>query len=161
MGHEIGLSENKHRSIAHPTWSLTLSPGENIQALVPQIRGPVASIGKVLGNRTTLYKYLNTRLFTVLTTSPARSMCGLYVVDSAKGTVIYHVELKATLKGCDIKTTLVENWLVYHYYEGEIGSGTANGAKGYRMVSIEFYEGQKEDEKTERYLIFSLSAVRC
>ena len=161
MGHEIGLSDTEHKSIAHPTWSLMLPPGENIQALLPQVRGPVASIGKVLGNRTTLYKYLNTRLFTVLTTSPPRSMCGIYVVDSAKGTVVYHAELKATPKGCDIKTTLVENWLVYHYYEGEIGSGTANDAKGYRMVSIEFYEGQKEDEKTERYLIFSLSAIRC
>ncbi|KAF8963227.1 hypothetical protein BDZ97DRAFT_1038548 [Flammula alnicola] len=150
MGHQIALSDTVHRPIAHPTWSLTLPPGEDVQTLVPQAtRGPVASVGKVLGNRTTLYKYLNPRLFTVLTASPTRSMCGIYVVDSTKGTVVYHAEVKATNKGCEIKPSLVENWLVYHYYEDEVAGGTVGGTKGYRMVSVEFYEGQQVDNKIE------------
>ncbi|CAA7264034.1 unnamed protein product [Cyclocybe aegerita] len=151
MGHKITHSppEEGHRKpVAHPTWSLTLPPGEDVISLQPPAaRGPVASFGKVLGNRTTLYKYLNPRMFTVLTSSPATATCGLYVVDSAKGSVIYRTEVKATLKGCEIKSALIENWLVYHYYEGEVAGGSVGGTTGYRMVSVEFYEGKKVDEK--------------
>ncbi|PPQ95955.1 hypothetical protein CVT26_016121 [Gymnopilus dilepis] len=157
IGHQIAVSKGHHKSLAHPTWSLALPPGEEVQMLLPRVRGPVASIGKVLGNRTTLYKYLNPRLFTVLTAAPARSMCGIYVLDSMKGTVVYHAEVKANLRGCNVKTSFVENWLVYHYFEGEVAGGTAGGAKGYRMVSVEFYEGQKVDEKTKSSEISSFS----
>jgi hypothetical protein len=153
LGHQVSIDEPSTglRPVAYPTWSLSLPVDEDIQALLPSAaRGPVASIGKVLGNRTTLYKYLNPRLFTVLTASPTRSMCGIYVVDSMKGTLVYHAEVRSTLRGCEVKTALTENWLVYHYYESD---GTAGGAKGYRMVSVEFYEGQKEDEKTKRYAL--------
>lgn len=153
LGHQVSLHEIQFPPVAYPTWSLSLPVGEDVQTLLPAAaRGPVASTGKVLGNRTTLYKYLNPRLFILLTASPARSMCGIYVVDSMKGTVVYHAEVKASSRGCEVKAALTENWLVYHYYESEIGDGTAGGTKGYRMVSIEFYEGQKEDEKTERYV---------
>ena len=152
LGHQISIDESSARlpPVAYPTWSLSLPVDEDIQALLPAARGPVASIGKVLGNRTTLYKYLNPRLFTVLTASPTRSMCGIYVVDSMKGTLVYHAEVRSSLRGCEIKTALSENWLVYHYFESD---GTAGSAKGYRMVSVEFYEGQKEDEKTKRYAL--------
>lgn len=153
VGHQISHSDSPaFRPIAHPTWSLTLQPSESIQSLIPPAsRGPIASFGKVLGNRTTLYKYLNPRLFTVLTSIPERAKCGLYVVDSMKGTVLYRVEVDATsnARRCEMKAVLVENWLVYHYYESEIGGG---GAKGFRVVSVEFYEGQGIDEKTKRFV---------
>ncbi|KAF8809912.1 DUF1620-domain-containing protein [Phlegmacium glaucopus] len=153
LGHQVSIDDSSRgfKPVGYPTWSLSLPADEEVQTLLPAAaRGPVASIGKVLGNRTTLYKYLNPRLFTVLTASPTRSICGIYIVDSMKGTVVYHAEVKSSSSGgCEVKTALTENWFVYHYYEGEVGDGTARGAKGYRMVSVEFYEGQKEDEKTE------------
>jgi len=71
------------------------------------------------------------------------------LLDAAKGTVVYHAEVRGTVRGCEVKTALVENWLVYHYYEGEVAGGTVGGAMGYRMVSVEFYEGKSGDEKTE------------
>ncbi len=151
IGHKIGPSLDGRRPLAYATWTLTLPVGEHVQALVPQAApGPVASVGRVLGNRTTLYKYLDPRLFTALTVSAVRAMCGIYVLDAAKGTVVYHAEIKATARGCEVKTALVENWLMYHYYEAEVAGGTVGGTMGYRMVSVEFYEGKKGDEKTER-----------
>lgn len=158
LGHKIGHSIDGRRPLAYATWTFTLPDGEYVQALAPQAsQGPIASLGKVLGNRTTLYKYLNPRLFTALTAIPTTAMCGIYVMDAAKGTVVYHAEVKATLKGCEIKSTLVENWLVYHYYEGEVAGGTVGGTKGYRMVSVEFYEGKQADEKTERCLFLVIA----
>lgn len=83
------------------------------------------------------------------------------MLDSMKGTVVYHAEVKANLRGCNVKTNFVENWLVYHYFDGEVAGGTAGGAKGYRMVSVEFYEGQNVDEKTKRYATLSRSRSRA
>ncbi|KAG6861505.1 hypothetical protein C0995_015932 [Termitomyces sp. Mi166 len=147
--------------VAYATWTLGLPPDEVVRTMIPQIPGLVASLGKVLGNRTTLYKYLNPSLF-ILLTGPAPATvtmkkgrnCGLYVVDGVKGTVVYQVSLptlpskkKETGKeSCDIKAALVENWLVYQYYDPDwAGAGLS---KGWRLVSVELYEGSGIDEKT-------------
>ncbi|KAG5636275.1 hypothetical protein H0H81_008561 [Sphagnurus paluster] len=146
-------NEGEDGYVAYSTWTLGLPPNEDVKAMIPAQRGPIASLGKVLGNRTTLYKYLNPRLFVLLTApkpggEPAQS-CGLYVVDAAKGSVVYRTGLPAVggkgKDACDIKASLVENWLVYHYYDPEwTGAGLT---KGWRMVTVELYEGEL-DEKT-------------
>lgn len=152
--------------VAYATWTLGLPPDEVVKTMIPQIRGPVASLGKVLGNRTTLYKYLNPSLF-ILLTAPAPATpsmkkgrtCGLYIVDGVKGTIIYEASLPALpnkkkvadKESCDIKAMLVENWLVYQYYDPDwAGVGLS---KGWRLVSVELYEGSGIDEKTRRYVV--------
>ncbi|KAL0064178.1 hypothetical protein AAF712_008900 [Marasmius tenuissimus] len=137
---------------AVPTWTFSLPDGEDVQAIIPPTRGPVASLGKVLGNRTTLYKYLNDHLFVVLTAphsssvSTATSNCGVYLVDGVKGSVVVS-------RFCTGSQGY--NWLVYHYYDDEFqGSGQA---KGYRMVSVELYEGKAVDDKTRSSDVTSYS----
>ncbi|KAI8996246.1 DUF1620-domain-containing protein [Trametes punicea] len=145
------------RHIAYSTWTLPFPPTEDILAVFARPTDPVASLGKVLGNRTTLYKYLNPNLIGVLTgpsASAPLTTCGVYLVDGAKGTVIYHSVLPSVEGVCDVKATLVENWLVYHYYDNEVGPGQA---KGYRIVSVEMYEGHGVDEKTRSSDLSSLS----
>ncbi|KAG1717496.1 hypothetical protein EDB19DRAFT_1814298 [Suillus lakei] len=145
LGHQLTLNlELSQFYVAYPTWTLVLPPKEEIRALIPNTRGPVASIGKVLGNRMTLYKYLNPHLTLVLTSSPPSSMCGIYVLDVVKGSVIYHASVPAAGGVCDVQATLTENWLVYHYFDDEF-SGTGQ-SKGYRVISVEFYEGTKSSE---------------
>ncbi|KAI0633153.1 DUF1620-domain-containing protein [Trametes polyzona] len=160
-GHQIPAQvEFTGRHIAYPTWSLPFPPTEDIRAVFARPADPVASLGKVLGNRTTLYKYLNPNLVGVVT-GPAASVpaskaatCAVYLVDGAKGTVIYHSVLPSVDGECDVKAMLVENWLVYHYYDNEVGPSQA---KGYRIVSVELYEGHGIDEKTRSSDLASLS----
>lgn len=153
-GHKINPEkEFTGKHVAYPTWTTTFPPNEDITAVITRPNAaPVASFGKVLGNRTTLYKYLNPNLFVVLTSSkPTATLksCGVYVVDGSKGSVLYHTVLPALASGeCDVKAAFVENWLVYYYYDGE--HGAQDQAKSHRIVSVEFYEGQKADEKIGR-----------
>jgi hypothetical protein len=146
--------ELSHRFVGSATWTLALPQTEEIGSLIPPIRGPVASMGKVLGNRSTLYKYLNPHLLGLTTSTPKQKSCGVYLVDAAKGSIVYHARFPASAgRGCeDVKMTITENWLVYSYFEEEVlGVG---GGKGYRVVSVEFYEGVKADDKIRRYVEF-------
>ena len=169
LGHKIHMNDalsDKH--VAYPIWTFSVPEGQDIQSVVPAVRskmgGGAASVGKVLGNRTTLYKYLNPRMFVMLS-EPRKSgprvekgknageTCGIYVLDSAKGNVVYRAVVPAVEGVCDVKVSLVENWLVYHYYDGEVGKVPAgNGdTKGWRIVTVELYEGNGVDQKTSRY----------
>lgn len=112
----------------------------------------VANVGRVRGDRSTLYKYLNPHLSVVIsapsrTSPPPSPTCGLHVVDTVKGTVLYHVSLPVLDGKCDIQVSLDENWLVYSYYDDD---SEVDGAKGYRVVSVEMYEGYGPDEKISR-----------
>ncbi|KAL4246361.1 ER membrane protein complex subunit 1 [Abortiporus biennis] len=147
-GHKISpQAEFTGRHVAYSTWTTAFGPDEDIKSIITRPYEPVASYGKVLGNRTTLYKYLNPNMIVVLTgssTGPSKS-CGIYAIDAAKGSVLYHAVVPAPGGFCDVKATLTENWLVYHYYDDEIAG--VDQAKSYRMVSVEFYEGEKIDDK--------------
>ena len=149
-GHRLGLQkEFTGKYIAHATWTASLPQGEDIQAVIPRPHEPVASLGKVLGNRTTLYKYLNPNIVAVVTSSlkvPTPS-CGIYVMDVVKGSTLYHSILPATGGSCDVKAAFTENWLIYHYYDDDFG---VDQAKSYRIVSVEFYEGAGVDDKISR-----------
>ena len=152
MGHQLILNpELSHRFVGHPTWTFSLPPNEEIVSIIPSKRGPVASVGKVLGNRSTLYKYLNPHLTALVTSSLTSdpSTCAIYLVDAVKGSIVYHATLPSTAGVCDVKTTITENWLVYSYFDEDFAG--IGQSKGYRVVSVELYEGVKADDKVKRY----------
>ncbi|KAJ7230405.1 DUF1620-domain-containing protein [Mycena pura] len=159
VGHGLKLDPNlSDKYVAYRTWGLSVPHGETVARIVRPRVGPIASIGKVLGNRTTLYKYLNPRMFVVLTqgTQAAEPGCGVYVVDGAKGSVLYSAVVPTGgIEACDVHATMVENWLVYHYYDGEgVGDGET---KGWKIVTVELYEGEL-DEKTRSSDMSAFSA---
>lgn len=149
-GHRLPCEkEFTGRYIAHASWTSSLPAGEDIQDVITPPHQPIASLGKVLGNRTTLYKYLNPNLLVVLTNTLQTAVpnCGVYVMDSVKGTILYHAVLPVANGACNVKAAMTENWLVYHYYDDDMG---VDRAKGYRIASVEFYEGSAPDEKIRR-----------
>ena len=155
LGHQLGLNDELSSfHVAFPTWGVSFSEDEEVVAIIQSAHKgrEVASIGRVKGDRSTLYKYLNPHLSVVISapshpSSFPSGSCGLSVVDTVKGTVLYHIALPVVDGKCDIQVVLDENWLVYSYYDDgtEVGS-----AKGYRIVSVEMYEGNGPDEKISR-----------
>ena len=145
------------------------TPTEDIVTLFAKKIEPVASHGKVLADRSTLYKYLAPGLIGAITRSKAGEgsaaapgtasktasipTCGIYLLDGAKGTIIYHSRIPApggSSAGCStIQVSLTENWLVYTYYSADVSSPEGQ-AKGHHVVSVEIYEGRGVDDKTYR-----------
>ncbi|KAJ1304201.1 hypothetical protein OPQ81_008601 [Rhizoctonia solani] len=98
---------------------------------------PIASYGKVLGGRTTLYKYLNPNAAAVIAPD-----CAIRVVDLVSGAIVF--DSGALSAPCEPpKVAFAENWLVYAH---EVTGNSTD--KGTKVVSVEFYEGQSNNDKT-------------
>lgn len=151
---------------AYSTWTTMLQPGEVILSKFVRPVEPVASLGKVLGDRRTLYKYLNPHLIGILTVIPPmdsesdqKPTCGIYLLDDAKGSIVYHATVSSTHGGvCQVHAVLAENWLLYTYYDEDVTSTVQ--AKGQRVVSVELYEGNEVNEKTRRSVVSSDTVCR-
>lgn len=161
-------------------WDIKFGPDESIEYTFKPPRGAaVASLGKVLVDRTTLYKYLNSHIVGVVTKSQSASQGGssviapgpqahsIYLVDGVTGAVLYHSTVHASA-GTKVLATIAENWLVYTYVaaptlaEGEANTGGDEGARGQHIVSVELYEGSAKNDRTRRYVLLILrSASAC
>ena len=144
------------------TWRSTLKPGETVVSVTRRPQWPVASPGKVLGDRSTLYKYLNPHLLAVVTaTTGPQVHCTVHLIDSVKGTILYSSAMHAAKKGqCDLKVSLVENWLVYHHWDDGHAGSSEHGLPGWRITSVELYDGAP-DVKRKSEELTGLDAQRA
>ncbi|KAL3452117.1 hypothetical protein BJX65DRAFT_293304 [Aspergillus insuetus] len=132
-GRVLGWSTKDSQS---PVWEFLPAPGEKIiQATARPSHDPVASIGKVLGNRSVLYKYLTPNA--ALVTAVGESSATFYLLDAVTGQILH----TSTHKGVDttqpIASTISENWFAYSFYaEGSDPSDS----RGYQLVVSEMYE---------------------
>jgi hypothetical protein len=140
-GFRIDLSSLAQSPTAHRVWSFALPSHESIQYVIKPPRDPVASFGKVLADRSALYKYLNPHAICIVAKSTNGSRSSLYLIDSVTGATLYQATVSTSR---EVQATLVENWLVYTYFLDE------TDAKGQRIVTVELYEGGARDEKISR-----------
>ncbi|WYZ39400.1 hypothetical protein EsH8_III_001314 [Colletotrichum jinshuiense] len=114
---------------------------------------PIASIGRVLGDRRVKYKYLNANTIVVSAYNAAKSSLNIYLVDSVSGLVLH----SATHEGVDgsknIECTLAENWFVCTFFgqyalkddAGQPLSGQS--LKGHQIVVSDLYESDYADDR--------------
>lgn len=129
------------------TWTFVPPVGEEITTVATRpAHDPVASIGKVLGDRSVMYKYLNQHLIVITTINPNLSTATVYLLDSVSGTILH----TATHAGVDtsqpIVTVVSENWVVYTYF-GDDDMAASSAAKGYHLVVLELYESQFRNDR--------------
>lgn len=107
-----------------------------------------------MGDRSTTYKYLNHHVVAVITTAAApleakmSHTCGVQLLDSVKGSILYSTELSSSKKDCGLQLALVDNWLVYYHLDDALKA--ADGSKGHRLVTVELYEGDGPDDDLGR-----------
>jgi len=116
------------------TWSLALDPKEGEVRLAQHAANEhVPSIGRVLGDRRVLFKYLNQHLLAVATASA--SSVRIRLVDSVSGNVLY-ARHHSHASG-PVNVVVSENWVVYSY---------VNTNEDYtEMVALELFENGTPD----------------
>eukprot|EP00079_Xenopus_tropicalis_P031908 XP_017945679.1 PREDICTED: ER membrane protein complex subunit 1 isoform X1 [Xenopus tropicalis] len=102
----------------------------------------VHSQGRVMGDRSVLYKYLNPNLLALVTestdTHPERCFIGIYLIDGVTGRII-HSSVQRRARG-PVEIVHSENWVVYQYWNSK--------ARRNELTVLELYEGTEQYNST-------------
>lgn len=125
-------------------WHFVPQPGEKILSLVSRpVNDPVASIGKVLGDRNVLYKYLNPNMALLVTAHESTKSASVYVLDTVSGAIIYSNTHKNVDLSAPIASTLSENWFAYSF----TAESSDFSPKGHQLVSGELFESLSANDR--------------
>ncbi|WVO22847.1 uncharacterized protein IAS62_004190 [Cryptococcus decagattii] len=155
------VDEGSYIYTSNLIWSHPLREDEMILESQPITLDTIASFGRVLGDKSTLYKYLNPHLLIVSTFTPSTKGLNpvtqeevgigrVYVLDTISGETIYAIEIDGVVKRGMIHVAMVENWLVYTWL--------AEG--GYRIGSVEIYEDTEKKGVTPAVSSFVSKQVK-
>ncbi|KAJ5906602.1 uncharacterized protein N7473_003518 [Penicillium subrubescens] len=134
-GRVLGWVEKDNKS---PVWEFVPPAGQKvIKAVSRPSHDPVASIGKVLGDRSVLYKYLNQNLVLVTAVNEQVHTAGFYLLDGVSGKVLYSVSRSGVDPTQPIASAISENWFAYSFFGDAVDESSA---KGYQLVVSELYE---------------------
>uniref|UniRef100_A0A8C9UPP6 ER membrane protein complex subunit 1 n=1 Tax=Spermophilus dauricus TaxID=99837 RepID=A0A8C9UPP6_SPEDA len=126
------------------SWELTIPP--EVQRIV-KVKGKrssehVHSQGRVMGDRSVLYKSLNPNLLAVVTESMdvhhERTFIGIFLIDGVTGRII-HSSVQKKAKG-PVHIVHSENWVVYQYWNTK--------ARRNELTALELYEGTEQYNAT-------------
>ncbi|KAK8184978.1 hypothetical protein IWZ00DRAFT_444769 [Phyllosticta capitalensis] len=126
-------------------WQFAPVRGERIVSVTPRpLPDPVASIGKVLGDRRVLYKYLNPNLVFVTAVNDAVGTLSIYLLDSVSGAVLYEASHDSVDTAQPIPAALSENWATYSY---SLSTDSSAPSKGHLLVVAEFFESTLPNDR--------------
>ncbi|XP_073937270.1 ER membrane protein complex subunit 1 isoform X2 [Castor canadensis] len=126
------------------SWELTVPPEVQRIVKVKGKRGSehVHSQGRVMGDRSVLYKSLNPNLLAVVTESTdvhhERTFIGIFLIDGVTGRII-HSSVQKKAKG-PVLIVHSENWVVYQYWNTK--------ARRNELTALELYEGTEQYNAT-------------
>jgi ER membrane protein complex subunit 1 len=127
----------------HKLWTFRRGDGYRIASVVARPpHDPVSSIGKVLGDRSVLYKYLSTNL--VLITSVSTNSFAIDLLDSITGTSLYSITHHNVDTNSPIPSTISENWFTYSFFGN---SHPTSPSKSYQIVIVELYESPLPNDR--------------
>ncbi|XP_014259413.1 ER membrane protein complex subunit 1 [Cimex lectularius] len=125
---------------SYPVWSIQLT--DKVIAVTGKRRGEkVHSQGRVLGDRSVLYKYINPNLVAVATqaSDPVhKSIISVYLVDTVSGAIVFSVVHKRAMEPVHIVHS--ENWVVYTFFNEK--------SRRTEIVMLDLYEGKTQRNTT-------------
>lgn len=139
----VGSLENQQST--ESVWTFEPPSGERIIGYTTRpLKDPVASIGKVLGDRRVLYKYLNPNLVLVTAVSDSTRTASVYLLDSASGQLLHSMSHPDVDTSRPIPSTISENWFSYSL---TIDSTASPESRGYQLVVSDLYESPLPDDR--------------
>ena len=135
-------------------WEFSAGLGETITIVKTRpAHDPVASIGKVLGDRKVLYKYLNPNLLLVSAINPTSFSASIYLLDSISGHVLYTTKHYGVDTEKPMAIAFAQNWFSYSLYSDPSIPMTATKdderslPKSYQLIFSEIYESPMANDR--------------
>ncbi|KAI4099535.1 MAG: hypothetical protein L6R37_005926 [Teloschistes peruensis] len=156
-GWTVGVSK------AALAWTFSLQPNEKVVSLASRpSKDPIASIGKALGDRNVLYKFLSPNILIIGTVAADTSMASFYVLDSVSGQLVHtqtHPNVDATQP---ISSVVSENWFAYSVFSelAETDDTSPSVTRGYQIVMSELFESLLPNDRGVRGSAVNSSSLR-
>ncbi|KAJ2805945.1 hypothetical protein H4R20_001886 [Coemansia guatemalensis] len=136
---------------AQPAWSFDLPPGETLVAAARYEPGGYATAlqGRVLGDRSVRYKYINPHLMTLATQGP--DGVAVYLIDRVSGRLLHSATHAAARvdKERPFLAVQSESRVIYQLWLDAIpAAAAAPPARGFVTVVAELFESDRADERT-------------
>ncbi|KAL8786695.1 MAG: hypothetical protein Q9213_002630 [Squamulea squamosa] len=135
-------------------WKFVPRPNEKIVTLATRpLNDPVASIGKALGDRNVLYKFLSPNLLVIGTVTMDTSLASFYVLDSISGSIIHSQTHPNVDVNQPIVSVLSENWFAYSIFSAfpdnaaDTGAESHGFAQGHQLVVSELFESSLPNDR--------------
>jgi hypothetical protein len=132
------------------SWTFTPPKGQQIVSIATrQSHDTVASIGRVLGDRTVKYKYLNPNtLVAAALDAPARALT-IYLLDTVSGQILTSARHDGVDRTKPIECAMAENWFVCTFFgQHALRDGAAGQSlKGYQVVVTDLYESDEANDR--------------
>ncbi|XP_058118771.1 ER membrane protein complex subunit 1 [Anopheles coustani] len=143
--HRPGATSDGNQLETIPTWQIDVSgAGKSQKIIACEGKNPIEHVhsqGRVMADRSVLYKYINPNLVAVATYGPDnihKSILNVHLVDVVSGSIVFSMSHKRIRPPLHMVHS--ENWLVYSYYNDK--------ARRTEMTSIELYEGKTQTNGT-------------
>jgi hypothetical protein len=145
----IKLVDQAGQVVATDIWQFQVLPGQKIvEVAMPAAHDPVASIGRVLGDRRVSYKYLNANNLVVAIHDAASSVLSVRLLDSVSGQLLASQSYQGVDPDKPISCTAAENWYACTFFgQYTLSDGTDRSIKGYQVVSSDLYESPEPNDR--------------
>lgn len=140
QGYSLAFSSERNVQ-ATPTWNFKVNPSHIVALSVRPSIEKVHSQGRVLADRSVLYKYVNPNLIALATLTDDtlhKHVLSVYLIDGVTGLVVYSVSHKRA--SGPVHLVHSENWVVYSYFNERF--------RRIEMSAVELYEGATQSNST-------------
>lgn len=134
---------------AYTSWVFSPPKGQRIVHVASRpSHDAIASIGRVLGDRTVKYKYLNPNTLVAAAVNDAATSLTVYLLDTVSGEILS----SATYQGVDptknIECVMAENWFLCAFFgQYSLQTNPAQSIKGYQLVVSDLYESELANDR--------------
>ncbi|KAI8627881.1 DUF1620-domain-containing protein [Xylariaceae sp. FL1651] len=134
---------------AVPVWSFSPPAGHRIINIAGHSQhDSIASIGRVLGDRTVMYKYLNPNTIVVAAIDDKASVLSVFLLETVSGQVLTSSTYEGVDSNKDISCVIAENWFSCTYYgQYQVRDTEAQNLKGYQVVISDLYESELANDR--------------
>ncbi|KAI0894393.1 DUF1620-domain-containing protein [Annulohypoxylon nitens] len=149
------------KTVEVPTWTFTPPAGQKIVELASRSEyDPIASIGRVLGDRTVKYKYLNPNTLVVAAIDEKATSLTVYLLDTISGQVLTSSTYEGVDPTKDITCAVAENWFLCSFFgEYKLRDVQAQQLKGYQVVVSDLYESDEANDRGPLGSVFNWSSL--
>jgi hypothetical protein len=134
---------------AFDVWTFSPPKGQRIINVATRpSHDAIASIGRVLGDRTVKYKYLNPNTLVAAAVDDAASTLTVYLLDTVSGELLSSSTYEGVDTAKNIECVMAENWYLCTFFgQYTLQSNPSESIKGYQLVVTDLYESDQPNDR--------------